>query len=70
MVTVEDLLTRDDVLAVLKVSRASLYKFISKDGFPRPLKNGAVNRWRSDEVKAWLEVQPRANIHVEQDDDS
>lgn len=70
MVTVEDLLTRDDVLAVLKVSRASLYKFISKDGFPRPLKIGAVNRWRSDEVKAWLEAQPRANIHVEQDDDS
>ena len=39
MVTVEDLLTRDDVLAVLKVSRASLYKFISKDGFPQPLKS-------------------------------
>ena len=65
MVTTADLLTRDDVLAVLKVSRATLYKFVAKDGFPLPVKLGGVNRWRSDEVETWLAAQPRANIHVD-----
>ena len=60
-----DLLTIHEVLAVLKVSRASLYKFIGVDGFPLPVKLGGVNRWRSDEVEAWLAAQPRANIHVD-----
>ena len=60
-----DLLTRDEVIAVLKVSRATLYKFVAKDGFPLPFKLGGVNRWRSDEVETWLAAQPRANIHVD-----
>ena len=65
MVTTEELFTRDNVLAVLKVSRASLYKFIAVDGFPKPIKVGAVNRWRSEEVESWLASRPRANMHVE-----
>ena len=64
MVT-DDLLTIREVLATLKVSRASIYKFMAMDGFPLPVKLGGVNRWRSDEVDVWLAAQPRANIRVD-----
>ena len=55
-----DLLTRDDVLRILKLSRASLYVIMHRDGFPRPVKVASTNRWYRHEVVAWLEGQASA----------
>ena len=62
--TTQNLLTRDEVLTRLKISRATLYALMERDGFPRPIKLGASNRWLKLEVDGWLETQPRARIQV------
>ena len=59
-----DLLTRDEVLALLKCVRSTLYVLMESQEFPRPIKLGVANRWFKTEVDAWLEQQPRAQIQV------
>ena len=68
MLTAE-LMTRDEVQARLKSSRATIYKLVSHDGFPLPLKIGGANRWRSDEVEGWIATRARAAIRVAGDFD-
>lgn len=59
----DPLLTRDEVLRLLKVSRSSLYLLIAKGGFPQPVKLGPLsNRWVEREVQEWLRTRPRAMI--------
>ena len=59
-----DLLTRDEVLTILKVSRATLYNMMVRAEFPRPIKLGGLreNRWYRHEVEGWLGSQPRAQL--------
>ena len=52
-----DLLTRDEVLALLKCSLSTLYVLMESHGFPRPLKVSTANRWLRTEVEAWLDRQ-------------
>ena len=52
-----DLLTRDEVLALLKCARSTLYVLMESHGFPRPLKLSTANRWVTTEVEAWLARQ-------------
>lgn len=61
-----DLLTRNEVLALLKCSRSSLYVFMETRNFPRPLKLGASNRWIKAEVEAWVDDQAsnRPAVHA------
>ena len=55
-----ELLTQAELLAVLKISRASLNRWLSLDDtFPVPRKIGRQNRYDAAEVKAWVEAQPR-----------
>ena len=56
-VKVNDLLTRDEVLALLKCARSTLYVLMDSGDFPRPLKVATANRWLRIEVDAWLERQ-------------
>ena len=52
MLMTAELMTRDEVQARLKSSRATIYKLVSHSGFPLPLKigraqiGGARTRWR------------------------
>ena len=52
-----DLLTRDEVLALLKCARSTLYVLMESHGFPRPLKVSTANWWLRTEVEAWLDRQ-------------
>ena len=52
-----DLLTRDEVLALLKCARSTLYVAMASHEFPRPLKIATANRWLRTEVDAWLDRQ-------------
>ena len=54
----EQLLTRDEVLSLLKCARSTLYVLMDSQEFPRPIKFGSrANRWFKGEVDAWLELQ-------------
>ena len=59
MITQEtDLLTRDELLGILKLSRSKLYKLMELHGFPKPIRiGGASNRWLRSEVEVWLRAQ-------------
>ena len=56
-----ELLTLPEVLAVVKCSRATIYKMMARDGFPRPVKVGLRNNcWLATEVDLWIERQATA----------
>ena len=59
-----DMMTIDEVLSFLKVSRATVYELMATRGLPRPLKVGRSNRWLRLEVEAWRNAQPRADVQV------
>ena len=68
MNTRDDLLTRDDVLDLLTVTRTTLYRMMKSDGFPLPIKIGEQSlRWNRGEIDAWLEHKPRAQYPVAHD---
>ena len=60
-----DMMTVDEVLSFLKVSRATVYELMATRGLPRPLKVGRSNRWLRPEVEAWRNAQPRADVRVQ-----
>lgn len=41
------------------LSRAYIYKLISNDLFPKPLKLGRASRWYLNELREWLESRKR-----------
>ena len=43
-----------DVLARVPVSKAKLYRMMSKGAFPRPVRLGGVAVWRAADVEEWL----------------
>ncbi len=59
----DEMLTKTEVLGLLKISRASLYRLMQTEHFPVPVKFGQrSNRWRSSEVLGWIENRPRAAL--------
>ena len=55
-----------DLLQVLQVSRATLYRLRATSGFPQPhrLGTGRAVRWLESEVNAWM-----ASFRVDDGDD-
>lgn len=43
------------VASILDRSRASIYRDIARDAFPKPLKLGSSSRWRQSEVDAHIQ---------------
>lgn len=43
-----------DVLALIPVSRATLYNRMQEPDFPRPVKIGARVFWRSEDIEAYI----------------
>jgi len=50
----DPLLTRAEVIGVLKVSRVLLWRLIKDGRFPAPLKIGDVERWRRSTIERHL----------------
>jgi prophage regulatory protein len=48
------LLRLRDVVAILKVSRATVYVWIKQGRFPKPLKMGRATVWRSSQIEQFL----------------
>ncbi|WP_370467825.1 helix-turn-helix transcriptional regulator [Pseudomonas sp. EL_65y_Pfl1_R32] len=47
--------TINDLVLELRISRATIYRIIKRDGFPAPKKIGKLSRWKCDEVRKYLE---------------
>jgi len=50
----------DTVCGIVGVSRATVYRMIKSDAFPRPVKIGAASLWVEREVIAWVETRIEA----------
>ena len=51
----DELPTREEVEAVVRFGRQSIYNRMEDDSFPHPIKLGTLSRWKRSEVLAWLE---------------
>ena len=52
----DQLLRRRDVERMCAISRATLYRYIKKNAFPRPIRIGSGSvRWRLSDVVKWME---------------
>ncbi len=47
--------TKDLILA-LQVSRTTLWRWSKLDGFPTPIKRGAIVLWDAKAIELWLEA--------------
>jgi predicted DNA-binding transcriptional regulator AlpA len=47
----------DDVLSLIPVSRATLYREMQRNSFPKPIRMGRRVLWDSDEIAAWEQMQ-------------
>ena len=49
----------EEVLGLVSLSRATVYRMMSRGEFPRPVRVGRrAARWHSDEVEEWLASRP------------
>ena len=48
-----------EVIGLISLSSATIYRMMSRGEFPRPARVGQrATRWRSDEVEEWLASRP------------
>jgi excisionase family DNA binding protein len=52
----EEILTTEEVCALLKIKEATLYRYTSLGNGPPFYKIGKHNRWKRGEVMAWFDV--------------
>ena len=52
-------LKREEVLGLVSLSSATVYRMMSQGEFPRPVRVGRrAARWRSEEIEEWLASRP------------
>ena len=56
------LMTTREIIALVRLSRTSIYRMTRQGRFPPPCSvgNGKI-RWREDDVRAWMEGLPVCN---------
>lgn len=61
-VSLPQLLRRPEVEAAVGLSTATIYRLMSRNEFPRPIKvaRRAV-RWRADDIARYLQSRPTSN---------
>ena len=65
------LMTTREIIALVRLSRTSIYRMTRQGRFPPPCSvgNGKI-RWREDDVRAWMEGLPLCDYalsaHLEQ----
>lgn len=63
-------ITIDEIRALLKkrlgivASRAAVYGYIARKGFPKNLGLGTPRRWRADEVLQWIEKYEERKLGI------
>ena len=57
----DDLLTANEVAAILKISRSTVYKMIHRGELPPPLHVGGGSRWRRSDIEQVLDQVRKLN---------
>lgn len=47
-------INKDQVLQLLPVSRATLYRYIKSGKFPASIKLGRLSLWNVDDIRSWM----------------
>ena len=47
-------LTLKDLINILNLSKTTIYRLISKNKFPPPIKQGKFLYWREKDIEEWL----------------
>ncbi|MDD2899312.1 MAG: AlpA family phage regulatory protein [Desulfuromonadaceae bacterium] len=53
----EVLLRQRDLMEIMNVSRATLWRVLRHQNFPKPVILMGCKRWRSEDVESWLEAR-------------
>lgn len=54
------LLSRKEILAYLKISRSTLYRWVKSGYFPKPIQNQGLTtqvRWKFKDIEQWIDKQ-------------
>ncbi|HDR0635501.1 TPA: helix-turn-helix domain-containing protein [Pasteurella multocida] len=51
------LYSTDTVCKMLDVSRQFIYEAVAKGDFPKPIKIGRLNRYKAEEIHAYIQVK-------------
>ena len=58
---IDRLLTIQEVVQMVGLSRASIYAMVKRDKFPGPYRAGTrAARWKSSDVQRWIDLLPPA----------
>jgi prophage regulatory protein len=49
-----EFLTIKDLVKILNISKATIYRKISNKQFPAPLKQGKFSYWKRKDIEKWL----------------
>jgi len=53
----EALLRQRDLMEIMNVSRATLWRVLRHQNFPKPVILMGCKRWRSEDVESWLDAR-------------
>jgi len=54
MITIEPLLTVDEVSSMIGINKFTLYKKIKENKFPKGIKFNGKRKWKPDEIKLYF----------------
>ena len=58
------LLNKRQVMALLSISKTTLDVWRRDRGFPAPVNLFGINRWRSAEIEAWIQINAQVTMRV------
>ncbi|MBT0663162.1 AlpA family phage regulatory protein [Geobacter pelophilus] len=53
----EALLRQRDLMEIMNVSRATLWRMLRHQNFPKPVVLMGCKRWRREDLESWLEAR-------------
>ncbi len=56
----EALLRQRDLMEIMNVSRATLWRMLRYQDFPKPVILMGCKRWRAEDVAVWIEARKSA----------
>ena len=56
----EALLRQRDLMEIMNVSRATLWRILRHQNFPKPVVLMGCKRWRREDFESWLEARKSA----------
>ncbi len=55
----DPLLRQQSVSLKTTLSRTEIYRRVKRGDFPQPIRLGRTIAWKSSEIDAWIDAQPR-----------